>query len=121
MAITIPDFNTNAQITGQTLINQADEQLNIYMTDGKNYLENISSLIDSYNDAMLVTYQNQINLAINNMQVEVDNKIDELLSVNPDGTYYTKSAIDAKFADETEEIDNKIQTKCLEDFLGFNF
>ena len=39
MSITIPNFTTSAVINGNTLISQADEQLNILMTDVENYVE----------------------------------------------------------------------------------
>lgn len=39
MPITIPNFTTSAVINGNTLISQADEQLNILMTDVENYVE----------------------------------------------------------------------------------
>jgi len=39
MPIVIPDFNTTAVINGNTLIAQADEQLNILMDDVKEYVE----------------------------------------------------------------------------------
>lgn len=39
MAVTLPPFTTTASITGSTLISNADEQLNILMTDVENYVE----------------------------------------------------------------------------------
>lgn len=39
MSVTIPEFSTSAVITGQTLIAEADEQLNILMDDVKEYVE----------------------------------------------------------------------------------
>lgn len=43
MAIVLPAFTTSAVITSATLISQTDEQLNILMTDVKNYVQ------DNYN------------------------------------------------------------------------
>lgn len=47
MALTIPNFNTTASITGNTLISQADEQLNIFINDVKTYVQNTFNLVSS--------------------------------------------------------------------------
>ena len=45
MPVTIPNFNTTASISGATKVSQADEQLNLFMTDAKTYMEGSYSSI----------------------------------------------------------------------------
>lgn len=86
---TIPEFDTSAEVTGATLISETDEEIRQLMTDVKSYQESVSAILNNYTTE-------EIDSAIANLNANITLKLNELLSVNPDGTYYTKNAIDSK-------------------------
>lgn len=86
---TIPEFDTSAEVTGATLISETDEEIRQLMTDVKSYQESVSAILNNYTTE-------EIDSAIANLNADITLKLNELLSVNPDGTYYTKNAIDSK-------------------------
>lgn len=89
---TIPEFDTSAEVTGATLISQTDEEIRQLMTDVKSYQETVSAILNNYTTE-------EITSAITNLNADITLKLNELLSVNPDGTYYTKNAIDSKITE----------------------
>lgn len=106
----LPDFDTTASVTGATLISQTDEEIRQLMSDVKSYQENVSYLLNNYTSE-------QIASGLASLESDVQDKINELLSVNPDGTYYTKTAIDNKINDlDLEIIDN---LKAIAPFNGY--
>ena len=93
MPITIPNFTTTAVINGNTLVSQADEQLNIMMTDIKAYVQNTYNTVSS-------TLENNITTSLAQMQTLYDNFDDRYLGAktsNPtldnDGNTLTKGCL----------------------------
>lgn len=77
--MTIPNFSTTAVINGNTLIAQADEQLNILMNDVKAYAQNTYTTVSN-------TLQSDIATALSEVQALYDSFDDRYLgskSANP--------------------------------------
>ena len=90
MAYTPPDFQTTAVIVGSTPIRLTDEQLRILMADVRTFSQNVANGLSEY-------YANEFQIFKTNLETQITNRLNEILTVQPDSTYYTAAAIDTRF------------------------
>ena len=103
-----PPFTPSVTISGTDLIRNTDEKLQTIANDVGDYLEEETQ--NAYDDLSLrvTDLETDYNTVL---KPEIEAKMDDLLSVNPNGTYYTKNAIDTLVGSKVSKItsvDNQV-------------
>ena len=96
-----PPFTPSVTISGTDLIRNTDEKLQTIANDVGDYLEVQSQAMYTDLDAQMTVIEGDYYTVL---KPEIEQKMDDLLTVNPDGTYYTKSAIDTLVASKVAKV-----------------